>query len=107
MKPELTLEDYLEKLSRFTDDEYGKMVRTQFQDIRGTAELAMLASPTADELAQLRKALSIMTAEEKENPCHLTDKQIQNIACDAGIDPGIFAIFVNGYILELKKNLND
>jgi signal recognition particle GTPase len=107
MKPTLTLEDYLEKLALFSGNEYGKMVRTQFQDIKGSAELAMLASPTTEELEQLKKAVAIMTKEEKQNPCNLTDKQLQSIACDAGIDSGIFAIFINGYILELKKNLND
>ncbi|MBN1796093.1 MAG: hypothetical protein JW804_05420 [Sedimentisphaerales bacterium] len=99
----MTLEEYLEKIARFTDNEYGQMVRSQFADIKGSAELAMLASPTADELAQLKKALAIMTAAEKENPCNLTDKQVQSIACDAGIDPGIFAIFINGYCLENKR----
>jgi signal recognition particle GTPase len=100
MKSELTLEDYLEKLSRFTDDEYGKMVRTQFQDIKGTAELAMLASPTTEELEQLKKAVAIMTKEEKQNPCNLSDEQIQRIASDAGTDPGNLAIFINGYCYD-------
>jgi len=103
MKPALTLDQYLQKLALFTDNEYGKMVRTQFKDIKGSAELAMLASPTTDELSQLKKAVAIMTKDEKQNPCNLTDEQIQRIASDAGIDPGIFAIFINGYCLERKR----
>ena len=103
MKPPLTLEEYLEKLALFTDNEFGKMVRTQFQDIRGSAELAMLASPTTEELNQLKKAVAIMTKQEKQNPCNLTDEQIQRIASDAGVDPGNFAIFINGYCLQRKR----
>ena len=103
----MTIEEYLEKIAKFTDNEYGRLVRQQFADIKGSSELAMLASPTTDELAQLRKAIAIMTAAEKENPSNLTDQQLQSIASDAGIDPGIFAIFINGYILELKKNSHD
>ena len=103
----MTIEEYLEKIAKFTDNEYGRLVRQQFADIKGSSELAMLASPTTDELAQLRKAIAIMTAAEKENPNNLTDQQLQSIASDAGIDPGIFAIFINGYILELKKNSHD
>jgi signal recognition particle GTPase len=99
----MTLEEYIEKLALFTDDEYGKMVRSQFQDIKGSAELAMLASPTAAELEQLKKAVAIMTKEEKQNPCNLTDEQIQSIASDAGVDSGNIAIFINGYCLQRKR----
>ncbi len=103
MKSEFTLEDYLEKLALFTDNQYGQMVRTQFRDIKGSAELAMLASPTTEELNQLKKAVAIMTKDEKQNPCNLTDEQIQRIASDAGTDPGNFAIFINGYCLQIKR----
>jgi signal recognition particle GTPase len=103
MKSELTLEEYLEKLALFSDNEYGKMVRTQFKDIKGSAELAMLASPTAAELSQLKKAVAIMTKEEKQNPCNLSDEQIQRIASDAGTDAGNLAIFINGYCLQRKR----
>ncbi len=103
MKSELTLEDYLEKLAKFVDNQYGQLVRQQFQNIKGSSELAMLASPTAAELDQLKKAVAIMTKEEKQNPCNLTDEQIQRIASDAGVDPGNFAIFINGYCLQRKR----
>jgi len=79
------------------------MVRTQFQDIDGAAELAMLAAPTPDELAQLKKAVAIMTPAEKQNARTLTDDQIRTIAEDAQIDPANFAIFINGYALHTKR----
>ena len=103
MNPYITLEEYLEKIALFTDNDYGKMVRTQFADIKGSAELAMLASPTAEELEQLKKAVAIMTIDEKQNPCNLTDEQIQRIASDAGVDPGNLAIFINGYCLQRNR----
>lgn len=87
------------------DDEFGHRVRKQFKDIRGSSELAMLETPSSDELAQLEKAFAIMTPSEKQNAENLTDEQILKIAIDAGIDTGIFAIFVNGYILECKRVL--
>ncbi len=79
------------------------MVRSQFKDIRGSSELAMLAAPSAEELEQLKRALAIMTPDEKQNADSLTDEQIQKIAIDARIDPGIFAIFINGYALHCKR----
>ena len=79
------------------------MVRSQFKDIKGSSELAMLAAPSSDELEQLKKAVAIMTTDEKQNADSLTDEQIQKIAVDARIDPGIFAIFVNGYALHCKR----
>jgi len=79
------------------------MVRSQFKDIKGSSELAMLAAPSSDELEQLKKAVAIMTTDEKQNADSLTDEQIQKIAIDARIDPGIFAIFINGYALHCKR----
>ncbi len=43
-----------------------------------------------------------MTGDEKENACNLSDEQVKRIALDAKIDTGMFAIFVNGYIIESK-----
>ena len=63
----------------------------------------MLAAPTADELKQLKKAVAIMTEKEKTNIEQLNDEQIKKIAVDAGIDPAIFAIFINGYTLHSKR----
>ena len=62
----------------------------------------MLASPTAEELEQLRKAVAIMTAQEKQNAASLTDDQVRKIADDAKVDPAIFAIFINGYTLHRR-----
>jgi hypothetical protein len=99
----MTLEEYLEKVSAFAGNDYGRMVRNQFQDIGGCSELAMLASPNRDELEQLRRAVAIMTPDEKAGAADLTDEQIQRIAEDAHIDTGTLAIFINGYILESKR----
>jgi len=98
----ISIEQYLEKVARFTDSEYGRLVRTRFEDIEGGSELAMLAAPTTEELEQLKKAVAIMTPREKQNADSLTDDQIQRIAADARIDPANFAIFINGYSLYCK-----
>jgi len=98
-KPKISLEQYLEKVSLFSDSQYGKTVREQFQTIDGASELAMLVAPTAQELEQLRRAVAIMTPTEKQNAHKLTDEQIERIAADARVDPANFAIFINGYAL--------
>jgi len=99
----IPIEQYLDKIARFSDNEFGKLVRNQFKDIQGTSELAMLAAPSAEELEQLKKAVAIMTPVEKRNAASLTDQQIQKIAADARIDPANFAIFINGYALHCKR----
>jgi len=101
--PKISIEQYLEKLAKFADSEYGKMIRNQFKDIQGGSELAMLAAPSSEELEQLKKAVAIMTPGEKESAGNLTDEQIQRIAADAEIDPANFAIFINGYALHCKR----
>ncbi len=63
----------------------------------------MLAAPKKEELEQLRKAVAIMTPDEKQGASDLTDEQIQRIAADAKIDAGLFAIFINGYALHCKR----
>jgi hypothetical protein len=78
-------------------------VREQFKDNEGLSELGMLASPTPNEMAQLKKAVAIMTANEKQNAASLTDDQVRKIADDAKIDPALFAIFINGYNLHLRN----
>lgn len=102
-KDKISIEQYLEKVARFSDSEYGKTVRGQFKDIKGSSELAMLAAPTTEELEQLRKAVAIMTPAEKQNADSLTDEQIERIAADADIDPANLAIFINGYALHCKR----
>ena len=97
------IEQYLKKLAKFADSKYGKMIRSQFKDIKGSSELAMLAAPSSDELEQLKKAVAIMTPDEKETAADLTDEQIQRIAADVQIDPANFAIFINGYALHCKR----
>ncbi len=99
----ISIEQYLKKVGRFSDSEYGRLIRSQFKDIKGSSELAILAAPSAEELEQLRKAVAIMTPDEKQNADNLTDEQIQKIAADAQIDPANFAIFINGYALHSKR----
>ena len=99
----ISIEQYLEKVAHFSENEYGKLIRSQFKDIKGSSELAMLAAPSAEELEQLKRAVAIMTPDEKQNADSLTDEQIQRIAADARIDPASFAIFMNGYTLHHKR----
>lgn len=103
IKQKISIEQYLRKLARFADSEYGNMIRDQFKDIEGGSELAMLAAPSAEELEQLKKAVAIMTPDERQAADSLTDEQIQRIAADAQIDPANFAIFINGYTLHCKR----
>ena len=103
-REKVSIEQYLEKVARFSDSKYGKMIRVQFKDIEGGSELAMLAAPSPEELEQLKKAVAIMTPDEKQNANSLSDEQIQKIASDAQIDPANFAIFINGYVLHLKQS---
>ena len=100
----VTIEEYLEKMAAFAGDEYGKLIRGQFKGINGDSELAMLQSPSRDELEQLQRAVAVMTKAEKEKADKLTDEQVQKIAEDVKVDVGMFAIFINGYALEGKKD---
>jgi len=102
-KQQISIEQYLSKLASSVDNDYGRLIRQRFRDIRGSSELAMLAAPSSEELEQLKKAVAIMTPTEKANAAKLSDEQIQKIAADAHIDAGIFAIFINGYALESSK----
>jgi hypothetical protein len=99
----LSLEEYLQKVALFCENEYGNRFRAQFVDMMGTSELAMLAAPSAQELQELRTAVAIMTATEKQNAATLSDEQIRGISEDARVDPANFAIFINGYILTCKR----
>jgi molybdopterin/thiamine biosynthesis adenylyltransferase len=87
----------------FAGSEYGNMIRSQFKDIEGGSELAMLAAPSEEELEQLQRAVAIMTPDEKQNAAELADEQIQKIAADAQIDPANLAIFINGYALHCRR----
>jgi hypothetical protein len=98
----ISIDQYLQKVATFVNSEYGRLVRNQFKDTKGTSELAMLATPTLEELEQLKKAVAIMTPKEKESANTLRDEQIERIAADADIDPANLAIFINGYALHCK-----
>ncbi len=99
----ISIEKYHEKVGRFSGSDYGKMIREQFEDIQGASELAMLVSPSLEELEQLKKAVAIMTPAEKQNADTLTDEQTEKLAADAQIDPANLAIFLNGYALHCKR----
>ena len=101
----LSIDEYLAKMACFVDNGYGKTIRQQFRDESGSSELAMLQTPSGDELQQLKTAVAIMTQTEKQDADRLSDEQVLKIAEDANIDPGIFAIFINGYVLECKRVL--
>ena len=102
-KNKISLAEYLDILAGKVDDAFGRQMRRHFKDNKGSAELAMLASPTSDELAQLKKATAIMTPGELKSPESLSDEQIRKIAADAGIEQSIFAIFINGYLLHIRN----
>jgi len=99
----ISIEQYLEQVARFSGSDYGKMIREQFEDIQGGSELAMLVSPSMEELEQLKKAVAIMTPAEKDNADAMTDEQTERLAADAQIDPANLAIFLNGYALHCKR----
>ena len=103
IKNKMSIEQYLVKVARFSGNEFGKLIRSQFKDNKGTSELGILAAPTHEELEQLKKAVAIMTPHEKQNADSLTDEQIQKLATDAQIDPADLAIFINGYSLHCKR----
>jgi len=84
-------------------DPFGRQIREHFKDFRGSSELGMLASPTQDELEDLKRAVAIMTPAECAGAHELTDAQVAVIASDAGVNPAMFSIFVNGYALERRN----
>lgn len=102
-KAKISVEQYLEEVARFSENEYGIKFRSRFADMRGTSELAMLACPTAEELAELRRAVAIMTPAERRDAGTLLDEQVERIAVDARIDRANLAIFFNGYALTCKR----
>ena len=50
----MSIEQYLVKVARFSGNEFGKLIRSQFKDTKGTSELGILAAPTHEELEQLK-----------------------------------------------------
>ena len=98
-----TLEEFLEQVGRGQDNAFGRRFRNQFRDGKGTAELAMLAAPSATEFEDFRRAVAAMTAKEKQHPEELDDQQIQEIAERCGADCGNVGIFLNGFILARQQ----
>jgi hypothetical protein len=98
----LTIDQYLKKVGKFVNSDYGQMVRSQFCDNQGDSELAMLVSPSKEEFDQFKTAVAIMTEDEKHNAAELTDEQVAKISEDAHVDPANLAIFFNGYALHRR-----
>jgi len=97
------IEDYLEDVGRCRDNTFGQRFRSQFRDTRGSAELAMLASPNEQEYRDFCETVKVMTEVEKKNAEKLTDEQITDISRRAQADQGNVNIFFNGFALELKN----
>ena len=98
-----SIEEYLEYVGRGRGDAFGKRYRNQFRDRRGTAELAMLASPNEEEFEDFRRVVEGMTEDEKANVELLGDEQIRELAQRAKADTANVNIFINGYVLAQKK----
>jgi signal recognition particle GTPase len=98
-----SIEEYLEYVGRGRGSAFGRRYRSQFRDMRGTAELAMLAAPSEEEYADFSRAISVMTDEEKTHPENLSDDEIREIAQRCGAASGNISIFVNGYVLARKQ----
>lgn len=99
----LTIDEYLQNIGRFVDEPFGKQLRKQFADRRGSSELAVLQSPSGDEYRQLVRLVGIMTPQEKADAGRLNDEQVRKLAADAKMDPALAAIFFNGFALESRK----
>lgn len=100
----MTIDEYLRTLEPFIDDPYGRRIRQQFAGIDGKSELAMLSSPSREEYEQIKRAVAIMTAAERQTAESLTDEQVERIATDAKADKAIVAIFLNGFALSKLKS---
>ncbi len=98
-----TIEAYLAYVGRFCGHAFGRQFRQQFADHRGTAELAMLASPSREEYESFVRVVASMTPEEKSSPETLNDLDIQEIARRANVEPALAGLFVNGFVLARKK----
>ena len=101
------IEEYLEYVGTFRNSAFGQRYRHQFRDVRGTAEFAMLASPSEQEYNDFCKTVSVMTEAEKNQPELLGDEQIREIANRAQADSGHVGIFINGYVLARQKARNE
>lgn len=106
MGSNLTIESYLEEIGRFCQSSFGLRFRQQFRDTRGTAELAILKAPTQEEYRQLCRVVAVMADSEKSSPELLDDKDISDIASRAGVEQGLTAILINGFVLARKAREN-
>lgn len=99
----MTVEEYLAQVLRFENDSFGLNIRGFSDLMSGGSELGALVCPSGEEAAQLKRAVAIMTCEEKENAETLSDEQVSELARDAEADPALLGIFFNGYNLYCKR----
>ncbi len=104
MKRPASIEEYLEQVGNGRASAFGRRFRRQFQDSRGTAELAMLAAPSEEEYADFCRLVAGMTEEEKANVGLLYAEEVRTVAQRCHADPGNAAIFLNGYALTQQRN---
>jgi len=97
------IENYLEDVGRCRNNKFGQRFRSQFRDTAGSAELAMLASPSEQEYREFCETVKVMSENEKKNADNLSDDQIAEISSLAKADQGNVNIFFNGFALELKN----
>ena len=97
------IEEYLAFVGQQRNSSFGQRFRRQFQDSRGTAELAMLAAPSENEFDDFSRAVAAMTAVEKKHPDLLSDDQVRDIAQRAQAEIANVSIFINGYVLAQKN----
>ena len=97
------IEEYLAFVGQQRNSSFGQRFRRQFQDSRGTAELAMLAAPSEEEFDDFSRAVAAMTAPEKEHTDLLGDEQLRDIAQRVQAEVANVSIFINGYVLAQKK----
>ena len=102
--PAISLDEYLERVGQCREQSFGQRFRSQFRDMQGTSEIAMLAAPSQQEYDEFQRILEVMTEEEKAHTDTLTDEQIQDIAQRAKAESANVGIFINGYVLT-NRNL--
>lgn len=99
-----TVEAYLAQVGRCRGSAFGQRFRQQFRDMRGTAELAMLASPSDEEYQAFCRVVAAMSEEEKAHPERLDAPAMAELARRAEVQQGTAAIFINGFVLQRKKD---
>ncbi|MCP4711975.1 MAG: hypothetical protein GY869_25420 [Planctomycetes bacterium] len=98
-----SIEEYLAQVGRGRGEAFGKRYRQHFRDMKGTAELAMLAAPSDEEYEDFFRLVEGMTGQEKRHIELLNEEKIQEVAERCKVNIGNATIFINGYILASKQ----